>query len=86
MLDKSKVSESSATEETVRRLAEGGWIFFAKWKGSWKSYFLDGENGIIKDGKTADDFVREAFESPDCERYLLLRIELVCHGAGKTPA
>jgi hypothetical protein len=74
-LDLSKVSEGHMSPEMARRLTKGGWTLFAKMKkGDWKTYFLDGEDGLISEEAVAREMYDLLLREPRCEAASLVRL------------
>lgn len=82
-VDPNRVSEGPASEAAVRNFLKGGWVLFAKTKGEWRSYYLDGEEGVIRDEAVARELYGMALKSPKCQAAVLVRIapvEKFIHG------
>lgn len=77
--DPGRVSESpEMSDEAIDRWTAGGWgVFIQNRHGAWKSYYLDGENGIIRDTAVAREMYDRAVQDPSVKAARLIRITLV---------
>lgn len=74
MIDPTKINCGLESAASALAWAAGGWMVLAKSEGSWKSYFLDGENGVVRRESDAREIYAITIRATLCEAARLIRI------------